>query len=75
MQAPTIVIAFGVKQFPFFTRALAKATLNFKCEIVSTNLPSQVICALYMMYEFTMVVTMTWKIIQCHHSQLHLCKV
>jgi hypothetical protein len=70
MQAPTIVIVFvfGVKQFPSFTRALAKATLNFKCEIVCANLPSQVICVFYIMYEFTMVVSITWKIIQCHNS-------
>ncbi len=44
-------------------RILAKTILNFKCDIVSTNLLDWVICTLYIMYEFTMVVSMVWNII------------
>jgi hypothetical protein len=30
--------------FPFFMKALPKSTLNFKCDIVSTNLLNQLMC-------------------------------
>jgi hypothetical protein len=37
-------------------KTLAKATLNFKCDIVSIDLLSYILCTLCIMYEFTMVV-------------------
>jgi hypothetical protein len=45
IKALTIVVAFGIKLVSFFMRALIKSTLNFMCDIVSTNLLNQV-CAL-----------------------------
>jgi len=41
-------------------RVLTKTTLNFKCDIVSTNLFGWVICTLYIIYEFKLVVSMVW---------------